>query len=333
MRKDRLVKTRTKTGPAVAAFTPDELDYRLIAELRLDPQSSNRQIARSLDVSEVTVAARLSRMREARAMRLLLQKDVRRMSLDYFAFIEIQTSNRSPEAIAEEMSHIAELSTVAVIAGNPSIFLQANVRDKESLLHVVDDRLARIKGVGIMEVSLVLDVYKWTPDLGTLALPIEESLPVAEIWDGADELDRAIVSLLTLDGHLSNREIARRLDVSEGAVRQRLKKMIDGGYVRLGVVVDPVVFDRSEMALLKVSAPGPLMAALRKRMMTTEACVFVGRTTGKWGLTAAIICKSRDELQEVIRRNLKLDLGGYVYELTEATRSFKYRYDLVYIEQ
>ncbi len=46
------------------------------------------------------------------------------------------------------------------------------------------------------------------------------------------------MAILREDGRLSNREVARRLDVSEGTVRQRLKKLQDAGAIRIGVVTD-----------------------------------------------------------------------------------------------
>ena len=55
-----------------------------------------------------------------------------------------------------------------------------------------------------------------------------------------DSVDESIMTLLQEDGRLSNREVARRLDVSEGTVRQRLKKLEDANAIRMGVVVDPV---------------------------------------------------------------------------------------------
>ena len=55
-----------------------------------------------------------------------------------------------------------------------------------------------------------------------------------------DDVDESIMTLLREDGRLSNREVARRLDVSEGTVRQRLKKLEDANAIRMGVVVDPV---------------------------------------------------------------------------------------------
>jgi DNA-binding Lrp family transcriptional regulator len=53
-----------------------------------------------------------------------------------------------------------------------------------------------------------------------------------------DATDTAILELLRQNGRMSNREVGRALDISEGTVRQRLRKMVEGGAMRLGVVTD-----------------------------------------------------------------------------------------------
>jgi Lrp/AsnC family transcriptional regulator, regulator for asnA, asnC and gidA len=48
-----------------------------------------------------------------------------------------------------------------------------------------------------------------------------------------DTLDRKIIRMQNKDGRCSSLEIARQLDVSEGTVRNRLKKMSDAGLLRI----------------------------------------------------------------------------------------------------
>ena len=48
----------------------------------------------------------------------------------------------------------------------------------------------------------------------------------------ADDLDLKILGILKEDSRMTHVAIADRLDVSEGAVRQRIRKMVDGGLIR-----------------------------------------------------------------------------------------------------
>ena len=48
-----------------------------------------------------------------------------------------------------------------------------------------------------------------------------------------DELGRKIIQHLQKDGRAKNSDIARRLGVSEGTVRRRIKSLVDSGTVRI----------------------------------------------------------------------------------------------------
>ena len=54
-----------------------------------------------------------------------------------------------------------------------------------------------------------------------------------------DSTDTAIIKAFQQDGRQSNREVARKLDVSEGMIRQRLKKMIKSGAIRFDMCFPP----------------------------------------------------------------------------------------------
>ena len=51
-----------------------------------------------------------------------------------------------------------------------------------------------------------------------------------------DELDHRIVSLLQVDGRLSNASIARTLGVSEGTIRRRVSRLIQEDLISIAAV-------------------------------------------------------------------------------------------------
>ena len=53
-----------------------------------------------------------------------------------------------------------------------------------------------------------------------------------------DQIDRKIVSMLGHDGRLSNAQMARELEVSEGTIRRRVKNLLDSKTISI-VIADP----------------------------------------------------------------------------------------------
>jgi Lrp/AsnC family transcriptional regulator for asnA, asnC and gidA len=54
-----------------------------------------------------------------------------------------------------------------------------------------------------------------------------------------DDLDMKIMDILSGGGRTPNNEIAERLSISEGTVRNRIKKLMDGGVLRVKGLTDP----------------------------------------------------------------------------------------------
>lgn len=54
-----------------------------------------------------------------------------------------------------------------------------------------------------------------------------------------DDTDLKIIDVLAENGRTPNNEIAERLSVSEGTVRNRIKKLADGGFLRVKGLTNP----------------------------------------------------------------------------------------------
>jgi len=54
-----------------------------------------------------------------------------------------------------------------------------------------------------------------------------------------DETDRSIIRILEENGRIPNNEIASRLSISEGTVRNRIKKLTDNNYLKIRGLTNP----------------------------------------------------------------------------------------------
>jgi Lrp/AsnC family transcriptional regulator for asnA, asnC and gidA len=54
-----------------------------------------------------------------------------------------------------------------------------------------------------------------------------------------DGTDLKIIDVLAINGRTPNNEIAERLSISEGTVRNRIKKLADGGFLRVKGLTNP----------------------------------------------------------------------------------------------
>ncbi len=69
-----------------------------------------------------------------------------------------------------------------------------------------------------------------------------------------DELDRKLITKLQQDGRASNALLGRQVEVSEGTVRRRLKRLIQDGMIRVVAVPDPKRLGYATEALVGIYA-------------------------------------------------------------------------------
>lgn len=132
---------------------------------------------------------------------------------------------------------------------------------------------------------------------------------------------------------MSNREVSRALQISEGTVRQRLKKLIDGKAMRLGMVTDFEANGLAAGVILRVAALPTRARRIAEEISLLDACTFVALTLGQFDIIAVLVNKSRTETAEMIDKRIKAVQGIQAIEVQEPVSYAKHRYDLVYITE
>jgi Lrp/AsnC family transcriptional regulator for asnA, asnC and gidA len=126
-----------------------------------------------------------------------------------------------------------------------------------------------------------------------------------------DEVDQEIVRQLQQDGRRSYREMARSLDVSEGTVRWRVKRLQDTGALRIAAIADPFRLGYMVLAsmFLKVS-PHELEHVIDVLVQWQEV-VYVSSCTGRVDVYIQVVCRSHEDLWELVARRIPA-IGGVI---------------------
>ena len=72
-----------------------------------------------------------------------------------------------------------------------------------------------------------------------------------------DDVDRAIIEQLQIDGRISYTKLGAAIGLSEAAARQRLQRLMDGGVVQVVAVTNPLSLGYRRMAMIGVHTEGP----------------------------------------------------------------------------
>ena len=116
-----------------------------------------------------------------------------------------------------------------------------------------------------------------------------------------DELDTKIISLLQQDGRASNAGIARKVEVSEGTVRRRLKRLVQEEYIHVVAMLDPAKMGYASEALIGVQVDPDKIDQVAADLAKLEEVNWVAITTGSYDIFAWATLQSSESLGIFLR--------------------------------
>jgi Lrp/AsnC family transcriptional regulator for asnA, asnC and gidA len=133
-----------------------------------------------------------------------------------------------------------------------------------------------------------------------------------------DEIDHSIIRELQRNGRESYKNIARKLNVSDGTVRLRTERMIREGYLRISASVNPLFFGDTLTAMIGITLSIPANRALMNRVSSLTAVQSVINVTGRYDLILEVFVQSRKDMHRFLVEEL-----ASISEIT-STESFIY---------
>ncbi len=119
-----------------------------------------------------------------------------------------------------------------------------------------------------------------------------------------DHIDRRIVRLLQEDGRMSNRTIAEKIGVSEGTVRNRIKRLKELGLVRVTALVnlyeDPEVISAYVLIRLKTRD----LIGYARKFAELPGVLSVAAVAGQYDLIVEVLVDSKVRLIEFVTEHL-----------------------------
>ncbi len=136
---------------------------------------------------------------------------------------------------------------------------------------------------------------------GDVAVGAPRSAPPAAVLD---DIDFAIIRILQDDGRAAFTTIAKQLEISEGAVRNRVAKLIESKVLRIIGVADPMAlgYDAYAMVGLKV-APGHDPQKAAHYFRDRDEVTYILFVAGRYDLLVEVICETHDQLALFLREH------------------------------
>ena len=132
-----------------------------------------------------------------------------------------------------------------------------------------------------------------------------------------DEVSKAIIEQLQIDGRRSYSEIGKVVGLSEAAARQRVQKLIESGVMQIVAVTDPMQLGFYRQAMIGIRATGDTRV-LADQLAAIPAIDYVVLTAGTFDILAEVVCEDDDELITLLNSQIRT-LDGVI-----STEAFVY---------
>ena len=91
-----------------------------------------------------------------------------------------------------------------------------------------------------------------------------------------DDVDRAIISELQVDGRMSYAELGPRVGLSQAAARQRVNRLTERGVMQIVAVTDPLSLGLSTQAMVGITVVGDVRVGGRSAQRVDPGAVLSG---------------------------------------------------------
>ena len=154
---------------AAPQYELDEIDRRIIAALRSDGRATNQRIARSLRISPATVGARIRRLENMNAMRVVAVTDFAALGYQVLLAIGIEVQGRPAQEVAQELAALPEVFAAHLVTGARAVEILVALHDLDELQGFLLRDLAKIRGIGTLAAGIAADVIKYDFDRAPLS--------------------------------------------------------------------------------------------------------------------------------------------------------------------
>jgi len=141
-----------------------------------------------------------------------------------------------------------------------------------------------------------------------------------------DHVSKAIIDALQQDGRRSYSAIAEAIGISEGAVRQRVQKLMNAGVMQIVAVTDPTELGFGREAMIGISCSGDSIG-VAERLTLIDAIDYVVLTAGRFDIVVEVVCEDDEHLLDILNTQIRSLPGVYLAETLVYLKRLKQQYN------
>ena len=119
-----------------------------------------------------------------------------------------------------------------------------------------------------------------------------------------DEIDLQIIKMLNADGRTPYSQIAQKLGVSTGMIRQRYQRLVQDGVLQVVAVTNPLLMGFTTMAQIGVKVDVGRLQEIADQIASFDEVIYLVLVTGSYDLHIEIVCRDKTHLLDFLTNKL-----------------------------
>jgi len=119
-----------------------------------------------------------------------------------------------------------------------------------------------------------------------------------------DEVDRAIIRHLQVDGRMPYSKLGPAVGLSQAAVRQRVQRLIERGAMQVVAITDPGTLGFAVQAMIGIGVEGSVKA-VADALSALHEVEYAVITAGRFDLLVEVVCKDMHELFDLVNDRIR----------------------------
>ena len=141
-----------------------------------------------------------------------------------------------------------------------------------------------------------------------------------------DDIDTEMIKLLKQNGRMRNTEIANKLNLSDTAIRKRLKRLIDDEIIQIIAVVNQSKLGYVLEGNIKIKADIKKSAHIKKELRKLDRLWYIAHLTGSSDFDLEFNARTQDDLRRLLEEINQIE-GIQNTETSVRLQLVKNRYD------
>ncbi len=122
-----------------------------------------------------------------------------------------------------------------------------------------------------------------------------------------DDIDAQIIKTLNLNGRTRNTEIAKKLNLSETAIRKRIKKLLDDEVIQIVAVVNQEKLGYVFTGNICIKTDIKKTSKVKEELLKIERVWYIAHLTGAFDFDIEFKAKSQEELRILVEDINKIE--------------------------